>query len=136
MDRRLVGILSLAGVVMGVVSVLGWIQRIEFVLWLVIAISSAFVIAREAPRSFFLHGFWTGLLAGIASPLIQCAMFPTYLANNPESAAQMQTMPASMNPRFLLMIFAPIIGLANGAVVGLLSWIASKMIKQRVPGGA
>ena len=132
MDRKLVGMLSVAGVVMGVASVLGWTQRIEFVLWLVIAIAAAFVIAREAPRAFFLHGFWTGLLAGIASPLIQCALYATYVANNPDTAAQLQTMPANWSPRVVLLVFAPLMGLAYGACVGLLSWIASKMIKRRM----
>ena len=132
MDRRLIAMLSVAGVVMGVASVLGWTQHREGVLWLVIAIASAFVIAREAPRAFFLHGFWTGLFAGIASTLIQCALYSTYLANNPDSAAQIQTMPATWNPRVMLLIFAPLLGLANGVVIGLLSWVASRMIKRRL----
>ena len=132
MDRKLVGMLSLAGVVMGVASVLGWTQRIEFVMWLVIAISSAFVIAREAPGKFFVHGFWTGLLAGIASPLIQLALYSTYLANNPDTAAQVETMPQNMNPRVVLLIFTPVIGLLNGAVLGLLSWGTSRVIKRRL----
>ncbi len=132
MDRKLVGMLSVAGIVMGVTSVLGWTQHREGVLWLVIAIASAFVIAREAPRALFRHGFWTGLLAGIASPLIQCAFYSTYLANNPDSAAQIQTMPANWNPRVMLLIFAPLMGLVNGLGIGLLSWVASKFMRRRL----
>ena len=132
MDRKLAGMLSVAGIVMGIASVMGWTQHREGVLWLVIAIASAFVIAREAPGKYFLHGLWTGLLAGIASALIQLAMYSTYLANNPDSAAQIQTMPANWNPRVLLLIFAPLIGLLNGLVIGFLGWLGARMLKPRL----
>lgn len=132
MDRKLAGMLSVAGIVMGIASVMGWTQHREGVLWLVIAIASAFVIAREAPGKYFLHGLWTGLLAGIASALIQLAMYSTYLANNPDSAAQIQTMPANWNPRVMLLIFAPVIGLLNGLVIGFLSWLGARMLKPRL----
>ena len=132
MDRKLVGMLSVAGVVMGFASVMGWTQHREGVLWLVIAIASAFVIAREAPGKYFVHGLWTGLLAGMASALIQCAMYGTYLANNPATATQVQAMPPNWNPRVMLLIFAPILGLANGVVIGLLSWLGARMLKPRM----
>ncbi len=132
MDRKLIGMLSVAGVVMGFASVMGWTQHREGVLWLVIAVASAFVIAREAPGKYFLHGLWTGLLAGMASALIQLAMYSTYLANNPDTAAQIQTMPANMNPRVMLLIFAPIIGLVNGVVIGLLSMLGARILKPRL----
>lgn len=132
MDRKLVGMLSVAGVVMGIASVMGWTQHREGVLWVVIAIASAFVIAREAPGKYFLHGLWSGLLAGIASSLIQCGMYGTYIANNPDTAAQIQTMPANWNPRVMLLIFAPLLGFANGLVIGLLSWLGARMLKPRL----
>lgn len=131
MDRKLVGMLSLLGAVMGVMSVLGWTQHREGVMWLVIGVVAAIAIALKAPGKFFMHGLWTGVLCGVLGSLIQLALFSTYLANNPDTAVQMQTLPANWNPRVVLLVSTPFFGLGFGLLIGLLSLLASKVMRRQ-----
>jgi len=130
MNWKLIGSLSGFGMAMGIASVFGLTAGKEGFLWLLIGIFCAYWIARSQSAKFFHHGFLVGLLSGIVAPIIQAIFFSTYLANNPESAAQFNQLPAGLEPRLFTLILAPIIGLISGLFLGLFAIVASKLMKK------
>jgi drug/metabolite transporter (DMT)-like permease len=130
-NRTIVLAVGALGLVMGVASVFGLTRGIEGWLWLGIAIAAALIIAWAAPRRRFLHGFLAGALAGIAAPAVQAAMFRTYLVRNPELSASLNQIPGDLDPRLFFLATAPVIGALSGLVLGILSWIAGRLIGPR-----
>src|SRR5438552_1783326 len=110
MSFRLVLTLSLAGLLVGLATILGLVHSgIESILWLAIGLLFAFVIAARAPSRPFLHGFLSGLLAGILCEIVQAALFDRYLAANPKAAESFNALPTGTSPRVLLIRASPII---------------------------
>ncbi len=116
--------LSLFGPAMALASILGWLGSLEGYLWLAIALLAATAISREAPGRHFLHGLLAGAIGGAGAVLLQSMMFDTYLANNPSRVADLGRMQAGMEPRLFVLVLSPIIGIASGLVLGLLSLLA------------
>lgn len=131
MNWKLIITLSGIGLAMGVASVLGFTRGVEGFLWLALAIFCAIWITAKVSTKHFLHGFWVGLIAGVVSPLTQFIFFPTYLANNPESAGAFNQIPAGLNARYFVLVTAPFIGVISGIVLGIFSW-ATAQIKSRI----
>ncbi|MCI0405042.1 MAG: hypothetical protein L0Z48_07520 [candidate division Zixibacteria bacterium] len=131
MNWKLVFTLALFGVAMGIAAVLGFYPpSLEWLLWLIISLLCAWVIAKKAAVKPFLHGFMVGLLDGLAAPIITVIFFSTYLANNPSYADQAKQLPAGLDMRTFSLILAPIIGVVYGLVLGLLAWLAGKIFKK------
>ena len=130
MNWRLIISLSVFGVAMGVASVLGFTKGLEPVLWLVIAFFCAVVIARTVRAKHLAHGFLTGVITGGLAPLIQALWFPTYIANNPKVSDQFKQLPPNFSARTLFFVLVPILAIVSGVVLGLLSWVGSKVIKR------
>src|SRR5437660_5370 len=99
MNVKLIVGLSLFGIVMGVVSLFGLTRNIEPVLWLVIFLLYAVIIARNISSKRFLHAFLVGLLNGVWLALIHSAFFSTYIGNNPEMMAAYEKMPKFAGPQ-------------------------------------
>ena len=131
MKWRLITALSGLGLLMGFASVAGFSGGREGVAWLVIAAISAFVLSRSVPHAAFRHGFVAGLIGGIPAPLTQVALFPTYLANNPEMATKFQQVPGGMSARGFVLAITPIIGVGSGLVLGVLALAASRLFGSR-----
>jgi hypothetical protein len=126
--RAVVGWVGASGAVMGFASVFGLTRGIEAWLWLGIAVVTAFLIAWFVPRRRFLHGFLGGALSGILAPVVQAAMFRTYLAHDPDLAASVASLPGDVDPRLFFLATAPVIGVLSGLVLGILSWIAGRLV--------
>jgi hypothetical protein len=134
MSLPLVGFLMLLGFGMGAATMVGAIPKgMELPLWVVIALLGAILAGRSPIRRRFLTGFFGGLLAGLASPLVILVFFDGYLKNNPSASQAFASLPASMSPRLFLAVLAPIIAIAYGLCVGLLAWVAGKVFRPRVP---
>lgn len=133
MNWKIVVALSGFGVAMGMASIFGLIGGNEALFWLIIGIFSAVWIALRVQHKYFIHGLIVGILWGLVASIIQVAFFQTYLTNNPESAKQMEQVPGSLNPRFFILMLAPIIGLVTGVILGALSWIAAKVMRRNSP---
>ena len=134
MNFQLVFMLSGFGLAMGVASLLGLIPRgVELWLWLAIALICAVWIAKQVPSRRFMHGFLTGLISGMLSPLIQVAFFSLYLRNNAYAAESFRQVPAGFSPRLLVLIMTPVIGIIYGLCLGLLAWVAGKVLRRREP---
>jgi len=134
MNWLLIGSLSLLGIAMGVLSVLGHDHfGVAGALWFCIAIACALVIARRAPSRPFLHGFAVGVLDGLEHVIAYAGFHATDLADDPD-AARGVAQPGERYPRLLILIFSVVIGLSYGLVLGGLAWQARRMLAGRKPG--
>ena len=95
MNWKLIFALSLFGVAMAVASLFGLTGRAEPLLWLVIFIVYAWLIAKRASGKYFLHGLLVSVLNSIWITAIHAGFFSMYVANNPE---MVKGIPPGMNP--------------------------------------
>ena len=134
MNWKLVFALALFGVAMGIAAVLGFYpSSLEWLLWLIITLLSAWIIAKKVVAKLFLHGFMVGLLDGLIAPIITAIFFSAYLANNPSYADQAKQLPAGLDMRTFGLILAPVIGVVYGLVLGFFAWLAGKIFKKQAP---
>ena len=127
MNWKLIFGLSLFGLAMAVASLFG-LGMLEPLLWLVIFIIYAWLIATRAPGKYFLHGFLASIVNSIWITAIHATFFPTYAKNNPQFV---QSAPPGMNPRLLMIVMGPLFGTLFGLVAGLFAFIASRIVKKR-----
>lgn len=131
MNWKLILSLACLGGAMGVASVFGLTTGLELYLWIVIAATVAVIVARKVARRQFLHGFWIGIIGGAMSPLIQVALWATYIRNNPDLAIEFEQVPAGFDPKLFLLAAAPLISALSGIVQGALAWAAGKMLGEK-----
>ena len=125
MNWKLIFALSLFGLAMAVGSLFG-LGMLEPLLWLIIFIIYAWLIARRAPGKYFLHGFLTSVVNSVWITAIHATFFSIYAKNNPQFV---QSAPPGINPRVLMIIMGPVFGVLFGLVAGLFAFIASKFVK-------
>jgi uncharacterized membrane protein len=130
MNWKLILLLSVFGVVMGVISLFGWTQGIEPLLWLAIFILYAWWIARNCERLYFLHGLLVSVLNGIWISIIHAAFYSLYVKNNPQVVGAFKSLPPTLDPRVLMLIIGPIVGAITGLVAGLFAYIAARILKK------
>ena len=130
MNWKLVYSLSSIALFMGITSSLGLTQNIEWFLWLVVGLFSAFLIAKRTTDRYFLTGFVVGFLCGVLNSFTQGIFFSLFVENNPSATASLQELTPGISPRLFLFIAGPIIGLATGVIFGLLALLASKLDKK------
>ena len=65
--------------------------------------------------------------------VIQLSLFgmAMYIANHPQEAAMMTSMPLPDSPRLMMTLMGPAIGVASGLVLGLFSVIAVRLTNAR-----
>jgi hypothetical protein len=124
MNWRLIFALSLFGLAMAVASLFG-LGLFEFVIWLVIFIVYAWIIATRARGKYFLHGFLVSIVNSVWITIIHVAFFSMYVRNNPQI---LQGAPPGMNPRVIMIAAGPIVGAILGVIAGLFAFIASKIV--------
>jgi hypothetical protein len=131
MKIKLILLLSLFGLAMAVATVFWIPSTIEPIFWLAIFVACAIIIAKKAPGKYFLHGFLVSLVncAWIISAHI--IHFDTYIANHPQEAEMMTNMQISFSPKLLMLFTGIIIGVASGLILGLFSFIASKIFRKK-----
>ena len=132
MNWMLVSVLSIPGVMMGLLSVRGHTRGIEPYLWGLLAIFAALVIARNAGEQYFFHGLSVGIAWGVVNGLIAFSLFSVYAQHNPEVIQRIAAGARGPSPRVMFALSAPMIGLLTGLVLGVLSWGASHVIKSAV----
>jgi hypothetical protein len=130
MNWQLILGLSLLGVVVGLVSVFGFMGGQIWVLWLCVAAFCAWQFARKTRRYLFLHGFYLGIFVGVCASWVQAIFLPTYLSNNPRMAETLGNLPHNLHPSFLLLIMGPIVGTVSGIVIGLFAIIAGRISRR------
>ena len=127
MNWKLIFALSLFGLAMAIGSLFG-LGMIEPLLWLLIFIVYAWLIATRAPGKYFLHGFLASVVNSIWITAMHAAFFSMYAKNNPQFV---QSAPPGINPRVLMIVMGPVFGVLFGLVAGLFAFIASRIVKKR-----
>jgi len=132
MNWKIIFQLSIFGLIMAFATVSLIPQNIEWVFWLVIFIFCAYVIAKVCPGKYFLHGFFVSLFNCVWIIAVHVAYYKSYMANHPDMASMNKSMPAalSIHPRVAMIIMGPVFGVVSGLVLGLFSFIASKIVKK------
>jgi hypothetical protein len=127
MNWRLISLLSLFGLVMAFATVFVISSKVEPFCWLAIFIFCAYMIARNAPGRFFLHGFMVSLVNCVWITAAHVTFFHTYWTNHPDMANMSSGM---AHPRRMMLLIGPATGIASGLVLGLFSFIAGKIMKR------
>ena len=125
MDWKLVLLLSAIGIIMGLLSVRGFTQKIEPFLWLLFGIATSLILSKNIDRPF-LYGLAIGIGWAVLNGAIQSVFFDTYLANNPSLQQSFQKK-TFVQPRYVALLTAPVIGLITGLVLGGLSLLFKKL---------
>ena len=126
MDWKVIIILSAIGLIMGLLSVKGFTQKLEPFLWLLFSIATSLVLSKNIDNKTFLHGLLIGLAWGIINGLTQSIFFDTYISNNPQ-LQQNFSKTTFMQPKYFVLVTGPIIGLITGLVLGGLSLLLKKV---------
>lgn len=129
MKWKTILLLSLFGILMGLISVFGIIQNIEWLLWLIIAIVSAYVLNKQTKRLLVTHAAITGLFMGILYAIILSSLFEMYLRNNLESEGLKQ-LPITIEPQYFFLMAGPFLGFVYGLIIGLIALIIKKISKK------
>jgi hypothetical protein len=129
MDWKLILGLSVFGLAMAIATVFVIPSNIEPVFWLAIFLVCAFLIARRRRDRHFLHGLLVGIVNSVWVTSAHIIFFPQYIANHPKEAAMMSSMLLPNSPRLMMACTGPIIGIISGAIIGLLAYIAGKLVK-------
>ncbi len=133
MNWKLVYSLASIALFMGLMSSFGLTQNIEWFLWLIVGLFSAFLIAKRTTDRHFLTGFVVGFLCGVINSFVEGILYGVFVDNNPAAAASIQEMASSISPRLFLFIAGPVIGLATGVIFGLLALLASRLERKTSP---
>jgi len=135
MNWKLCMLISISGLLMGVGTIDIIPPAVEPFCWLAIFIICSMLVARFAPGKYFLHGFTVSILNSVWITLAHLSRYDAYAANHPEFLQSVQTLPPALanDPRMLMVLIGPIVGLMSGVILGLFCWIASKVIKPRLP---
>jgi len=122
---RLILALSLFGLAMAFATV--WVvpSNIEPWCWLGIFAVCAYIIAKRAPKRYFLHGLCVSLVNCVWITGAHYAFYDAYAAHHAQEIAMSAQMGA---PRTMMLVVGPIIGVVSGIVLGFLSWVFSKLV--------
>jgi hypothetical protein len=129
MNGKLIFGLSMFGLLMAIGTVFFIPMKAEPVCWIVILVLCAWLIVRNAPGKYFLHGFLVCLLNCVWITGAHIFWSATYLASHADEARQYEQMNAKLHctSTQAMLIFGPIIGVATGLFLGLLSFILSRV---------
>jgi hypothetical protein len=133
MNWKLILQLSLFGLAMGVATVFVIPSKIEPLFWLAIFVVCGYIIAKRVPGKHFLHGFFVSMVNCVWVTGSHILLFDHYVANHPQEAAMMQSMPLASSPRMMMALMGPIVGVISGVVLGLLSFVAGRLLRTRPP---
>ena|SRR5688572_5954999 len=126
MNWKIILGLSLFGILMGVLSVFGLTGGLEWLLWLIIALISAVVIERSAPKLHVTSGFLVGFLDSLFSGIIVAFFWERYLLQNPDVLNRLAEMPEGLAPEFFMIIASVLIGFIYGLFIGLVVFLIRK----------
>lgn len=132
MNWKIIFQLSVFGLIMAFATVSLIPEKTEPLFWGVIFIFCAWVIAKACPGKYFLHGFLVSMVNCIWITGVHIAFRETYELHHPDMANMGANLPAALavHPRLAMAVMGPIFGAMFGIVLGLFSFVASKIIKK------
>jgi hypothetical protein len=131
MNWKLIFSLSLFGFAMAVATVFWVPSNVEPLLWLVIFVVCAFLIARKLVSRHFVHGLLVGIVNSVWVTGAHLLWFDQYIANHPNEAAMSRSMPLPNSPRLMMTLVGPLVGIISGVILGLFCLIAARFVKPR-----
>jgi hypothetical protein len=132
MNWRILSPLAILGPLMGVLMVAGAFPKgVDRFAWLMVALASAYVVARREPARALRHGALIGFWNGASATLIQALYSGVLLANNPWIASAFADQPRGFDMEFFLFMLVPFIGVTAGALTALLSILFVRLLKSR-----
>ncbi|MCX6154187.1 MAG: hypothetical protein NT007_08505 [Candidatus Kapabacteria bacterium] len=106
-------------------------SSIEPIFWLIIFIVSAYIIAKTCKQKLFLHGFLTSLANCVWITCAHILLFNDYIAHHSNEAEMMANMSTNINPKLMMLITGPIIGIISGLILGFFATLSGKLLKKR-----
>ena len=131
MYRKLIFQLSFFGLAMAFATISLIPQNVEPFFWLIIFIFCAYIIAKHCSGKFFMHGFMVSLVNSVWIIAIHILFFQTYMANHTNQLSMMAELPMPYSPRIMMLLSILPFGIVFGLVLGLFSFIASKIVKRK-----
>ena len=131
MNWKLIFLLSLFGLAMAFATVNLIPFNVEPFFWLGIIIFCAGMIAYKCSSKFFWNGFFVSIFNSVWITIVHIILFHSYMAHHLEQAEMSSNMPITGHPRLMMAITGPIIGILSGLILGLFSFIASKLVKKK-----
>jgi hypothetical protein len=130
MNWKLILQLSLFGLGMAFATVFIIPSAVEPLCWLVIFPFCAYLIARRASGSYFLHGLLVGVLNSVWITSAHLLLFDRYMTGHAREAEMMSQMPFA--PKTMMLITGPIVGVVSGIVLGILALIVHRLVSTRL----
>ena len=132
MNWRMLAPLAVLGPIMGALTVTGAFPRgVDRFAWLLVTLACAFIVARREPRQALKHAALIGFWNGATATLVQALLADKLLANNPWIAETFAKQPAGFDIDFFLFMLVPFIGVAGGALTGLMAILFVRVMKSR-----
>jgi hypothetical protein len=136
MNKKLIFILSLFGLLMGFATIYLVPAIYVRLFWLTVFIICPFFIAKYSTRKYFLSGLFLGLLNAAWIAVAHILFLNTFMANHPheaELASNIATLFKIPAGSIMILILARgiVVGLLSGLVLGLFAFIASQIIKKK-----
>src|SRR5437868_499228 len=125
---KLIFQLSLFGLAMAIATVFVIPSNIEPLFWLAIFIVCAYLIAKNAPRLYFVHGFLVSLVNSAWITIAHVLLFDQYIARHAEEARMMARLSFPVSNRMLMALTGPVIGILSGLILGVFSIIAGRIL--------
>ena len=125
MSWKLIIGLSVFGIFMGLATAFLIPPHLEPHFWLGIFAVSGFLIAKHAPGSYFVHGLCVSLLTSIWVAVAHVALADKYLVLHGRLLAMA---PPFASPHVLMAGAAVAAGIAGGLLLGVYSWLTSKVV--------
>jgi hypothetical protein len=120
--------MSLFGLAMGIATVFLIPSSIEPLFWLGIFGITAYFIASRCSGRYLVHGLLVGVANSVWITASHILLFDRYIANHPQEAAMMSSMPLPDSPRLMMALVGPVIGVVSGLVIGALAVLAARMV--------
>ncbi|MDR6940984.1 hypothetical protein [Mucilaginibacter pocheonensis] len=128
MNWNLILKLSLFGLAMGIATAFFIPSNVEGVLWPIIFIICAFIIAKNCTGMYFANGFCLSLLNCVWIIAAHLIFFNSYMESHAKEAGMYNNNPYHISPQIAMVIIGFIIGILSGLVQGLFAFIASKIV--------
>ena len=129
MNWRVLAPVAVLGPIMGTLTVAGAFPRgVDRFAWLMVVAVCAFVVARREPRRALKHAALVGFWNGAISTLIQALFVERLIANNPWMVDTFADQPHGFDMEFFVFMLVPFIGVAGGALTGLLAILFVRLL--------
>ena len=83
LNQKIILQLGFFGVLMGIVTIMGWGQNMEIFIWLFMIIAASVIIKKNIQKQLLIHCMLIGLSWGVDCTIIQALFFDLFTMNNP-----------------------------------------------------